>query len=84
MMYTSTVEQDMTYQFVYTHTCHIDSNAIKTRFGDWEVDRKQSQMGRGKVNCEASSCEKLQQLKEILQFPCSQGNKENDMDFMCF
>lgn len=36
MMYTSTLEQDMTYQFVYTNTCHIDSNAIKTRFGDWE------------------------------------------------
>lgn len=76
----------MTYQFVYTQTylsyrlkCH--KNKI---WGLGEVGRKQSQMGRGKVNCEASSCEKLQQLKEILEFPCSQGNKGNDMDFTCF
>ena len=50
-MYTSTLEQDMTYQFVYTHTylsyrLKYHKNKI---WGLGEVDKKQSQVGRGKV-----------------------------------
>ena len=77
-----TIHSDEEYSLM--HFSKYAKFGVHAEFGDWEVDRKQSQMGRGKVNCEASSCEKLQQLKEILQFPCSQGNKENDMDFTCF